>query len=195
MKIVLSILLFHFSLNAIASAEENKFFNKISLGAEMGTWRPNNLVKSATPITLSFKDEHFYFGFFLLTPIRSNLFARLSTGYYRYSDDQNRSITLVPILLDIKYLLISGSPISPFVSYGFGTCIGRDDDAMLSSLDAGKNELGFSINFGTGFDLLLFKNLSAGIEFRYHYLKFSRVFIFTNDYSGPKINLSLFYLF
>ena len=59
-------------------------------------------------------------------------------------------------ILDIKYLLIYGSKISPYVSYGFGTCIGHQNDFETFSVNnINSVKYGYGINFGTGFDFLL----------------------------------------
>lgn len=192
--------LFSISIACNSFGQEKNFFSKISLGTEIGAWKPNNLRTTETSFSFNFYKDNLYLGAFLVTPLKSNLFLRVTVGYYKYTEnensDQQKSILLIPILLDIKYVLISGSKISPYVSYGLGTCIGRQNNLKQLPIDNITNEkIGYGINFGTGFDFLLLKHLALGFEFRYHYLKFAKVFAFTDDYSGPKINLSLYYLF
>ena len=183
-----------------AHADDSGQFDKLSIGLEFGTWKPNNLRTTETPFTISRSSKYFYFGSFFLSPISSNLQLRITLGYFNYSKHedtlQKKKVCLIPVLADLKYLLISDSRLSPYVSYGAGLYIGDDSFSQIFSSTEDKNTaIGYGLNFGTGFDLLITEKWAAGLEFRYHYLRFSDVLIFTDDYSGPKINLNLFYLF
>ncbi len=194
------ILLFSLLGLNFARATDSGQFDKLSIGLEFGTWKPNNLRTTETPFTISPSSKYFYFGSVILSPVRNNLQLRITLGYFNYfKRDETvykKSICLIPVLADLKYLLISDSRLSPYVTYGVGLYIGDDNLSQIMSSAKNKNTaIGYGLNFGTGFDLLMTKNWALGLEFRYHYLRFSDVLIFTDDYSGPKINLTLFYLF
>ena len=194
------ILLFSLLWLNFARAVDSEQFDKLSIGLEFGTWKPNNLRTTDTPFTISPSSKYYYFGAFILSPIRSNLQLRVTLGYFNYYkyDEMSRkkNVFLLPALADLKYLLISDSRLSPYVSYGVGLYVGDDKASqIMESSDEKNTAIGYGINFGTGFDLLITKNWAVGLEFRYHYLRFSDVLIFTDDYSGPKINMTLFYLF
>ena len=192
-KWALFYLFFSFILISNSIGQEKNLFNNNSLGVEFGAWKPNNLQNSKSPIKFKPSKENLYIGALFLSPLKNSLYLRTTIGYYYYvenSEDQ-KSIVLLPILFDIKYMLVSGSKISPYVSYGIGTCIGHQNNSDGLNND----KFGFSANLGTGFDFLISKHIALGLEFRYHYLKFSKVFVFTDDYSGLKINLTLYYLF
>jgi opacity protein-like surface antigen len=189
------ILLFIFYTDCLAQNEN--IFNEPSFGIEVGNWRPNNLRHSESTLSFRFDNKYLYFGAYFLKPINSYLGFRLTSGYFSFKDDQKNSFALIPILVDIRYLLLNDSKISPYLTYGIGACIGH----IFKSAQEGKtdhsleNKIGYSINLGTGFEFLLLENLAIGFEFRYHYLKFSETFISSDDYSGTKINLVLSYLF
>lgn len=194
------ILLFLIICVNFVQASDSDLFDKFSIGLEFGTWKPNNLRTTETPFTISPSSKYFYFGSFLLSPIRNNLQLRITIGhfnYYKHDEIANKkTVFLIPVLADLKYLLISDSRLSPYVSYGVGLYIGDDKfSEIIESTDQKNTAIGYGLNFGTGFDLLLTKNWALGLEFRYHYLRFSDVLIFTDDYSGPKINMTLFYMF
>ncbi|MBD3289844.1 outer membrane beta-barrel protein [candidate division KSB1 bacterium] len=183
-----------------ARADDSGMFDKMSIGLEFGTWKPNNLRSTETPFTISPASKYFYFGSSVMSPISGNLQLRTTLGYFNYhkNDETSRkkTVCLIPVLADLKYLLISDSRLSPYVSYGAGLYIGDDRFSQIFSSSEDKNTaIGYGLNFGTGFDLLITENWAAGLEFRYHYLRFSDVLIFTEDYSGPKINMTVFYLF
>lgn len=180
------------------TCQEKNSFRKLSLGIEFGTWKPNNLRTTGTPFTLSFSPKYQYIGFFCISPVSENLHLRATLGYYNYYRRNNnaskQSIYLIPFLADLKYFLISGSRICPYVSYGVGAFIGAGSASRLFSFGKNSQQIGYGLNLGTGFDFLVTRHIAIGLEFRYHYLKFSEVLVFTDDYSGPKINLTIFYI-
>jgi len=168
----------------------------ICVGFEIGSWRPNNLRSTEDPMAFSMSKKYLYLGALMQAPISNNLSLRLSIEHFDYSSaGENKTIVLVPVLFDIKYILISDSPISPFVSYGAGIFIGDPELKKIISFEFNDKNVGYGLNFGTGFDFIISRHWFVGLEFRYHYLKFSKVVIFTDDYSGPKINLTLYYRF
>jgi len=194
-KLGFYIILFSLLFFCNGFCQDRNYFKGNSIGMEIGTWKPNYFQNKDDPFSLKITKEDLYLGFCFSTPLSSSLGLRFTFGYYNYAEDKNKSIYLLPLLLDIKYMLVTGSSISPFVSYGIGACLGHQNKSQTETVKQSKDQVGYSINFGTGFDVLLFSRWILGVEFRYHYVKFSEVYIFTDDYSGPKINFNLFYLF
>lgn len=178
---------------ANAQSAEVSFFNRLSIGFEYGTWEPIKLRNSDDPLKLSIKGENAYAGISVIAPLHGQLHLRLSLTRFQHSEEPqaNKTLTLYPALFDLKYSLVSESKLSPYVSYGVMVSFGRDNEASEVSID---RELGYGLNLGTGFDLLLLEHLALGVEFRYHYLKYNNTYVFTDDYSGPKINLGLLFL-
>ena len=177
--------------------QNTNYLNKNSIGIEFGAWNPNNLQSSESKTSLSSIEKNIFYGGFLLTPLTKSLLFRITIGYYNFSKNNsnkiNDNLTLLPLLFDIKYLLIPETRISPYVSYGIGSCLFYSSNEDVSSIPI-KNRIGYSLNLGTGFDFLLTKHLAFSFEFRYHYLKFNKEIIFTDNYSGSKINLTFYYL-
>ena len=169
------------------------------VGAEIGIWRPNDL---SDDITLSFvkrTKDHPYLGLVILKPWRYGLTFRASPGYWKYCDDdipdETKAIEILSLLVDVKYNLLSDVRLLPYVSYGIGWFLGREkkeDEYHFQFTEA--SDVGIGVNVGTGFDFKLASKIYAALEFRYHYIKFNKVIVFTNNYSGAKISLAFYYL-
>jgi len=173
---------------------------KFGIGLEVGQWRPNDLSSDVTLSPLKESRKHPYIGIMFLKPWRWGMTFRSSFGYWRYCNDEpspeNRAVEISSILIDLKYLILSDVILMPYVSYGIGWFFGAETQSKKSIFtNSGELELGIGINVGTGFDFNITKKLTLAMEFRYHYVKFNRVVAFTENYSGPKINLGIIYLF
>ncbi len=172
---------------------------QVGLGLEIGTWRPTELNADMSLSILKGTTEHPYIGLSFFTSWNSGLTLRPSLGYWRYSLESAASgasrIQIISLLLDLKYSLLSEVRLVPYVSYGIGLFFGQDTRpaVTLSRLQEAW-EAGAGINVGTGFDISVTPRLFFALEFRYHYLKFKQALALTNNYSGPKINLGVFYL-
>ncbi|MDZ7263234.1 MAG: outer membrane beta-barrel protein [candidate division KSB1 bacterium] len=170
------------------------------LGFEIGTWRPTELNADMSLSILKGTAEHPYLGLSVFTSWSSGFSLRPSVGYWRYCLESTPSeasrIQIISLLLDLKYSLLSDVRLSPYVSYGMGLFFGQETQPgiALSRFDKGW-EAGAGINVGTGFDIHLTSSIFLAMEFRYHYLKFKQALAVTNNYSGPKISLGVFYLF
>jgi len=183
-------------------AQTNYYFDKVTVGGEIGNWMPNNLDYSNTLLTLNRKKESIYTAIYFQVPINKYFAFRLTGGYYYYKhaseSEENpveKSITIFPILLDLKYFLLNDMKISPYVSYGASANFGFEYANYSSIFGCNFDHFTFGANFGTGIDFLITRHLSVGFEFRYHYLEFAEKFIFTENYSGTKITLAICYLF
>ncbi len=167
-----------------------------SLGCEWGSWKPINLQSTGKSSSFKSLNENLYISGFAVAPLSKGLLLRLTVGYFRHHAPEHRydTIHLFPILFDTKYQLVTESRLSPYVSYGVASCATMPDSGKFAVFNR-QTRFGFGLNFGTGFDLLLTKHWAIGCEFRYHYLQFPKTVVITNDFSGPKINFSLYYLF
>jgi len=183
------------TFHGIAIGQTRDPFDYFSLGIEYGAWHPNNLRIADKGVSLKSINENLFAGAYIIAPLKAGLSLRLTTGYFRHTsiDDRYNRIELLPILVDIKYQLLADSRITPYVSYGVGTCAAKQP--TKPSPGSGDNfQFGLGLNLGTGFDILLLKHWAIGFEFRYHYLQFKDPLIVTDDFSGPKVNMSLYYL-
>lgn len=181
-------------------AQSNALQPRLGLGFEIGTWRPTELNTDMSLSILKGTAEHPYIGLSFFTSWNSGLTLRPSLGYWRYclepSASEKSRIEIISLLLDLKYSLLSDVRLAPYVSYGMGLFFGQDSrpaETLLHSKAAW--EAGAGINIGTGFDIIATSRLFLAMEFRYHYLKFKRTLAVTNNFSGPKISLGIFYLF
>ncbi|MBN2012299.1 hypothetical protein JW960_23420 [candidate division KSB1 bacterium] len=177
---------------SIGTGQSNDPFAYAGIGIEWGSWHPNNLRIAGHGLSLKSMNDNLYISGFALAPVANGFALRFTVGYFRHTapDKSYKTIELMPILLDIKYQLIAESRLSPYVSYGISSCAGQQSPKKDNEYD-----LGYGLNFGTGFDLLMSRRIALGCEFRYHYLRFEKPMVITDDFSGPKVNVSLYYLF
>ena len=199
------VLLLAVILNAAIFAEAGRTQDssipaKFGIGAEFGVWRPNDLSDDITLSFLKRSKDHPYLGFVFLKPWRYGLTFRTSPGYWKYTDDripdETQTIEILSLLADLKYELLSDVRLLPYVSYGIGWFLGREKEEGDYHFKFGDaSEVGLGVNVGTGFDFKLASKIYTSLEFRYHYIKFNKVIAFTNNYSGAKISLALFFLF
>jgi len=173
---------------------------KFGVGLEIGNWSPNDLSDKGTLAPSKKTQNHPYLGIMLLKPWRWGMTFRSSLGYWKYCSDESlpakKTIEIGSILLDLKYDILSDVMLLPYVSYGMGWFFGNDLKPNKSFINNREDlELGIGINVGTGFDLKFTRKFNVAVEFRYHYVKFKRVVVFTDNYSGPKISIEMIYLF
>ncbi len=153
-----------------------------------------------TLIPLKKAKKHPYVGILILKPWRWGMTFRSSFGYWKYCNDEpgleNITVEIGSILIDLKYSILSDVLLRPYVSYGGGWFFGNESNSGKTLFNNTRNlEMGFGINLGTGFDFQITQKIILAMEFRYHYVKFSRIVAFTDNYSGPKISLAIIYLF
>ncbi|MDW7681089.1 MAG: hypothetical protein SCK70_11025, partial [bacterium] len=172
---------------------------RLAVGLEFGHWTPANLISDPTA-TLKDAHKNPYLGLVLLKPWRFGLTFRVSGGMWSYAEQDEaqhqQRVKIASLLLDLKYDLLSDVFLIPYVTYGVGWFLG---DKQQSKTDyfhfKDESAVGFAINAGTGFELYLSQRLCFAMEFRYHYIKFNHVVVFTDNYSGPKITISTQYIF
>jgi hypothetical protein len=174
--------------------------DKFGLGLEIGNWRPNDLNDKGTFASLKNTQNYPYLGILLLKPWRWGMTFRSSLGYWKYCNNEpspeKKAVEIGSILIDLKYAILSDVMLMPYVSYGMGWFFGNEFRSNHSFFNNTRGlELGIGINVGTGFDFKFTRKFNLAMEFRYHYVKFKRVVVFTDNYSGPKISLEMIYLF
>ena len=194
-----TIILIGFLSGSILFAQDHPKPTRVGLGLEIGHWLPSNL---NDPDLTSLKEvkNNPYVGVQLLKPWRFGLTFRISGGLWNYSEDistpEEKNVQIASILLDLKYALLPEVLVSPYVSYGAGWFLGceKSGKKFFSNFDRA-SEVGLGINIGAGFNFNLSRRLKIDVEFRYHYVKFNHVLVFTDNYSGPKISLAGILLF
>ncbi len=174
--------------------------DKFGVGFEVGNWRPNDLNDKGTLVPSKKTQNYSYLGIMLLKPWRWGMTFRSSFGYWKYCSDESlpekKTVEIGSILLDLNYAILSDVMLLPYVSYGIGWFFGNDLKSNRSFIKNREDlELGIGINLGTGFNFKFTRKLNISAEFRYHYVKFKRVVVFTDNYSGPKISLGMIYMF
>lgn len=187
-------------LAGAGQAQDPNSAARFGVGAEFGVWRPNDLSDDITLSFLKQSKDHPYIGFVILKPWRYGLTLRTSPGYWKYADDkipgETQTIEILSCLVDLKYELLSDVRLLPYVSYGIGWFLGREKEEGECHFKFGDaSDVGLGVNVGTGFDFKLATKIYTSLEFRYHYIKFNKVIAFTNNYSGAKVSLALYYLF
>ena len=173
---------------------------KLGLGFELGQWVPTNLNSEPDLSSLIAIKNRPYLGVMLLKPLGYDFTFRGGANVWKYYEEDasttKKSIQIASLLFDIKYTLLADVFIQPYVSYGAGLFFGFDNKNNNAFINfKGDSEMGIGFNVGTGFDFQLTNNLSLELEFRYHYVKFSNVVQFTDNYSGPKISIAALYFF
>ena len=181
-------------------SQETNPFGKVSLGIEVGSWKPNNLSTDASVSPFGLEGASPYVGIFVLSPWLSSFTFRATLGFWSQGKiaalADIESVTLLPVMLDLKYQLAAPSRLSPYVSYGVAAYFGSENKVKGLQAELRRHtEMGLGVNFGAGIDLLLARHWGLGAEFRYHYAKFSKKLGLTDDYSGPKLSAGVYYLF
>ncbi|MBC8185877.1 outer membrane beta-barrel protein [candidate division KSB1 bacterium] len=173
---------------------------KFGIGLELGQWVPSSLKSDADIASLEAVQNKPYLAFFFLKPLKYDFAFRSSAGIWKYFEEDtaanNRCVRIVSFLFDVKYTLLSEVFVQPFVSYGAGMFLGFNGDKGKTLLNvSGKSEMNVGFNVGAGFDFQFIDKISLELEFRYHYVKFKKVVVYTDNFSGPKVNVALLYYF
>ena len=192
------LLLFCFSQSAFP--QKSKLFGRMSVGIEIGSWKPNKLYNKREMSSLFVKGASPFWGVFLLSPELGDWTLKGGIGYWKQTCLKNmpdtESVTIIHFMLSLKQTIIPEFRLTPFVSYGFAFSLGSENETCIKQVILHKkNEAGFGVNVGAGFDFLITKHWFTGIEFSYHYIKFNQAVGMTNDYSGPKFSANLYYSF
>ncbi len=179
-------------------AQTKKAGKNVGVGFEIGQWLPSSLY-SNPDLALKEVPKKPYAGLILLKALKHDFFFRSSLGYWKYDEELNMSaekcVRIIPVLFDLKYLLLTEVLVQPYVSYGAGMFFGSESKSKKEIYNfQTASEMGIGISLGTGFDFQLSENLTIELEFRYLYVKFNHYLVFTESYSGPKVNMAVLLL-
>jgi len=198
-KIWLTFALIYLIVNADGISQDKKKQPKFGVGLEVAQWIPSSLNSNPDIVSLKEIKNKPYLGVMLLKTLGYDFTFRGSAGIWKYFEEEpmadNKYVHIVSFLFDLKYTLLGDVFIQPYVSYGAGLFIGfNGKNRTLFNLN-GESEMGTGFNVGTGFDFHLMKKMFLELEFRYHYIKFDKHLVFTDNYSGPKVSVAVLYYF
>jgi hypothetical protein len=196
--LILSVAGFLIPSNAFSADLKNK--PKFGIGLELGQWVPSSLNSDPDLASLETVQNKPYVALTFIKSIKYDLALRSSAGIWKYFEEDssttNNSVRIASFLFDVKYTLLSEVFVQPFVSYGAGMFIAFEGDKKKSLLNvSGDSEMNVGFNVGAGFDFQFTNNIFVELEFRYHYIKFNKVVVYTDNFSGPKVNIAALYFF
>lgn len=193
-KASLTLVLFLSSLTP-GIAQQYGFSDKVGIGFIISRWQPQNLqTKTTIPVFGNIPNTRPYLGIFLSSHWGNSLALMSSVGIWTQKETGDfTDVAIIPIKMGLKHQLVPENRLSPFVSYGFGVYFGMEDKE--STLSYRETYVGYGFEGGAGFDLFLTKRWGTALEFQYQYVRFGQKVGSTDDYSGPKASLRLYYLF
>jgi len=173
---------------------------KFGIGVELGQWVPSNLNSDPDLASLETVQNKPYVALSFLKSLKYDFALRSSAGIWKYfeedSSTNNNCVRIVSFLFDVKYTLLSEVFVQPFVSYGAGMFLAFDGDKEKTLLNvSGDSEMNVGFNVGAGFDFQFTNKIFVELEFRYHYIKFNKIVVYTDNFSGPKVNIAALYFF
>ncbi len=183
------------------------------LGLRLGAWAdqgdgeviPTEDEISADFPSTSFFTEIFYdhrFSPFLMGEISLGVGSRGEATITHAGDDYIGTITLYPLLLQVKLSPFSGKSLSfhPYITGGGGLVFGRHNTQFIRSQDnfydqyfAEKTEIAFVPTFGGGIDLALNEQFGLNLSVKYYPISFSDGLAGVEDYSGLSIAVGFSY--
>jgi len=178
-------------------AQQYDFSGKVGLGFTIGRWQPQNLQSETTiPIFSNVPNARPYLGIFLSSHWRGSLALRNSIGIWTQKRLEEladvKSVTIIPVGIGLKHQLVLANRLSPFVSYEFGVYFGIENSGSTPTYR--QTHIGYGFEGGAGFDFFLTERWGTALEFQYQYVRFGQRVGSTDDYSGPKASLRLYYL-
>lgn len=174
-----------------AGSQEKELAKRISIAFEVGNWQPHSLNDEPRFTTFGAAGATPYVGVAFAAPLGWGMGLCLSLGYWSLRDLEEvetvHSLTLHPIILDLKYWLIHDYRLSAYVMYGGGVYWGIENETEPFGEKLHKARAGWGISLGAGFDLALTRWLGLGMAFQYHLVLFKEPLGGVEDFSGPKI--------
>lgn len=197
-KLILNIILisiFLFSADMQAKSKKNK------IGIIVGQWQPN-LLKDEKPASVFHGTANStpYWAINYDRSLWGEIGLHFSIGSWAHLfEEPEKSSTLIitPIEIGIEHNLISNSNISPYVLYGSGILLGKENNGdKLKSLHFGSfANTGFCLFLLTGLRFTPSDFVDFDLNFGYSYAKFPNTVGSLEDYSGVRATLGLNYLF
>ena len=188
---------------SVGLAGSNSLKGRSAIDLNIGLWHESKVGNeiSVAGVTLTARTNGFSGGLSYGYWIEENLSVGLSVGVLsgeatssitRLSSSQ-RSSTVIPILLGIKYYFLQssvGSPVKPFLSVGVGSFLGFEAKNELYSQQA-RSETALGTRLGGGVDFLLGQLFKLGANAGYNLMTdFSTPVGARKNYNGPEFSLS-----
>ncbi|MBN1562161.1 outer membrane beta-barrel protein [candidate division KSB1 bacterium] len=190
------LLLISFAL-ATAAVSQGRL-SRAHVGLDYGVWKPSALDAYPNQPIKNIDGAAPYLGFACAAPRYKGHALRVSLMQWQQRDLVDidlESVTLRHLSFDLKYLLLPDYKISPYVSYGVAAIWSRERPNGAAGEKIPLDRTGWGFNLGAGIDFLLGANVGLGIEYQYSYAVFAKRVGLTDNYSGPKIAMKLFYIF
>lgn len=186
-------------LSGTTSAMGKRQPDRLSLTLEVGNWQPHSLNDEPRFDTFGAAGATPFYGIAISTPLFWDMGLRFSVGYWSLHDleevEMVHSLTLHPIVVDLKYWLVPDYPLSAYVMYGGGVYWGVENETEAFGRKLHKARAGWGAILGAGFDFVFTQRTGLGMSFQYHYVRFKKPLGGVDDFSGPKITAALiFYL-
>ncbi|RQW07751.1 hypothetical protein EH222_06635 [candidate division KSB1 bacterium] len=199
MRHALLIHIFAFFCLALATLSPAKGqLTRANIGLDYGVWKPSALDAYPNQPIKNVDGAAPYLGFAFTAPRFKGHAIRLSLMQWQQRDLVEidlESVTLRHLSVDLKYLVLPDYKISPYVSYGVAAIWSREQPHGSSAEKIPLDRAGWGFNLGAGIDFLLMTHAGMGVEYQYSYAVFAKRVGLTDNYSGPKIAIKLFYLF
>lgn len=176
------------------------YFGRPSLGISVGSWKPIDLDRSTSVSILPVRRTSPFCELFFISPWLKNLAIRFGMGYWQQTDlpeqAEVQSVLIIPLSIDIKYQMLPQTRLSPYASYGVTFYYGTENPKTnFPRRIAETAELALGFNVGAGLDYSISRRWAIGSEFQYLYVRMPHLVGQTDNYSGPKITVRIFYLF
>jgi hypothetical protein len=171
--------------------------NRFSIAWETGNWQPHSLNDQPDFKTFGKAGATPFFGVILSLPFGKEYGLQASVSYWSLRDlnevENVHSLTVHPLLINLKYWLVPDYRLSAYVTYGGGLYWGIENETSPFGDRLRKARAGLGANLGAGFDLAISRRLGLGMSFQYHYIRFKEPLGGVNDFSGPKLAVMVFY--
>ena len=161
------------------------FYSQISSGYSI--WKPMSLDANQSNPFQKISSTSTSMHVNVIMKILSN--HALRTGYFRWKQngagtENFEQVLLHHLSLDFMSLVIPESPVSPYVSYGISTVFYKQDSNPLFQTGPG-------YQVGAGLYLHFHRRIALTSEYQFIYLMLPQNIGQTNNYSGPKLSVSL----
>jgi hypothetical protein len=171
--------------------------NRVSIAWETGNWQPHSLNDQPDFKTFGKAGATPFFGLTFSLPFGKEYGLQASVGYWSLRDLNEvktvHSLTVHPLLINLKYWLVPDYRLSAYVTYGGGLYWGIENETTPFGARLRKARAGLGANLGAGFDLAMSRRIGLGMTFQYHYIRFKEPLGGVNDFSGPKLGVMVFY--
>ena len=184
-------------LIAFAPLRAGDMSNRFSIAWEIGNWQPHSLNDQPNFNTFGKAGATPFYGFMISLPFGKEYGLQASVGYWSLRDlnevETVHSLTVHPVLLNLKYWLVPDNRLSAYVLYGGGVYWGIENETSPFGSRLRKARAGLGASLGAGFDFAISHRLGLGMTFQYYYVRFKEPLGGVDDFSGPKLAAMVFY--